>query len=127
VIECRDELPWEHGPDWPWLLSAPFFLVAAVAWPKEAFFFFVGFFVALGIAAACIMLEAQTMTQHVYDVRPRKDKRGFNLVSDALPFGLLWYDSVENAVDYAKHNSRAHSAVIHVYNDAGQGNCDTSA
>jgi hypothetical protein len=28
---------------------------------------------------------------HVYEVRPRKDKRGFDLISDALPFGQLWY------------------------------------
>ena len=26
---------------------------------------------------------------HVYEVRPRKDKRGVNLISDALPFGPL--------------------------------------
>ena len=26
----------------------------------------------------------------VYEVRPRTDKRGFDLVSDALPFGRLW-------------------------------------
>jgi hypothetical protein len=24
---------------------------------------------------------------HAYDARPRKDKRGFDLISDALPFG----------------------------------------
>jgi hypothetical protein len=24
---------------------------------------------------------------HVYEVRPRKDHRGVNLISDALPFG----------------------------------------
>jgi len=23
---------------------------------------------------------------HLYEVRPRKDKRGFDLISDALPF-----------------------------------------
>ncbi len=28
---------------------------------------------------------------HVYEVRPRKDRRGFDLISDALPFGRLWY------------------------------------
>jgi hypothetical protein len=32
------------------------------------------------------------MKMHVYEVRPRKDKRGVNLISDALPFGGLWYD-----------------------------------
>jgi hypothetical protein len=25
-----------------------------------------------------------------YEVRPRKDKRGVDLISDALPFGQLW-------------------------------------
>jgi hypothetical protein len=24
--------------------------------------------------------------RHVYEVRPRKDKRGFDLISDVLPF-----------------------------------------
>jgi hypothetical protein len=28
---------------------------------------------------------------HAYQVRPRKDKRGVDLNSDALPFGRLWY------------------------------------
>jgi hypothetical protein len=28
---------------------------------------------------------------HVYEVHPRKDKRGVDLISDALPFGRLWY------------------------------------
>jgi hypothetical protein len=30
-------------------------------------------------------------TMHVYEVRPRKDKRGVDLISDVLPFGRLWY------------------------------------
>jgi hypothetical protein len=28
---------------------------------------------------------------HVYEVRPRKDKRGVDLLFDALPFGGIWY------------------------------------
>jgi hypothetical protein len=28
---------------------------------------------------------------HVYEVRPRKDHRSVDLISDALPFGQLWY------------------------------------
>jgi len=39
---------------------------------------------------------------HVYEVRPRKDKRGVDLISDALPFGGLWYSSASDAIDYAK-------------------------
>jgi hypothetical protein len=27
-----------------------------------------------------------TSSQHIYEVRPRKDKRGFDLISDALAF-----------------------------------------
>jgi hypothetical protein len=32
-----------------------------------------------------------TPTACVYEVRPRKDHRGVDLVSDALPFRRLWY------------------------------------
>jgi hypothetical protein len=33
---------------------------------------------------------SSTLTAHVYEVRPRKDHRGVDLISDALPFGRLW-------------------------------------
>jgi hypothetical protein len=59
---------------------------------------------------------------HVYEVRPRKDKCGVDLISDALPFGRLWYgdaNAVANAVGYAEHYSRLHDAVIRVYDAAG--------
>jgi hypothetical protein len=52
-------------------------------------------------------------------VRPRKDKRGVDLISDALPFGGLWYTEVRDAVEYAKFRSRSHDAVIRVYDEAG--------
>jgi len=45
---------------------------------------------------------------HVYEIRPRKDHRGFDLISDALPFGRLWYLEVRQAIDYAKFRSRSH-------------------
>ena len=53
---------------------------------------------------------------------PRKDKRGVDLVSDALPFGRLWYgrpNAVSNAIGYAMHRSLSHHAIIRVYDDAG--------
>jgi len=56
------------------------------------------------------MLSAISAPVHVYEVRPREDHRGFDLISDALPFGRLWYDgpeAVTNAIDYAKHRSRS--------------------
>jgi hypothetical protein len=57
--------------------------------------------------------------QHVYEVRPRKDKRGVDLISDMLPFGGLWYTKPDDAVSYAKFFSRSHDAVIRVYDDGG--------
>ena len=58
-------------------------------------------------------------TIHVYEVRPRNDHRGVDLISDALPFGRLWYTQISDAVDYAKFDSRSHDALIRVYDDAG--------
>ena len=55
---------------------------------------------------------------HIYEVRPRKDHRGVDLISDVLPFGRLWYDTPENAIGYAQHYSQSHDAVICVYDAA---------
>ena len=58
---------------------------------------------------------------HLYEVRPRKDKRGVDLISDVLPFGRLWYggpEAVANAVGYARHRSPSYRAVIRVYDAA---------
>jgi hypothetical protein len=62
------------------------------------------------------------LTNHVYEVRPRKDKRGVDLISDALPFGRLWYgepDTISHAIGYAKFHSRSKDAVTRVYDEAG--------
>lgn len=59
---------------------------------------------------------------HVYEVRPRSDHRGVNLISDVLPFGRLWYgepNATSNAIGYAKFRSRSNDAVIRVYDEAG--------
>jgi hypothetical protein len=58
----------------------------------------------------------------VYEVRPRKDRRVVDLISDALPFGRLWYgepNAVGNAISFAKFNSGSHDSVIRVYDEAG--------
>src|SRR5438105_8401550 len=50
-----------------------------------------------------------TSSQHVYEVRPRKDHRGVDLISDALPFARLWYgepDAISYAIGYEKFFSR---------------------
>jgi len=53
---------------------------------------------------------------------PRKDKRGVDLISNALPFDRLWYgepDAISNAISYAKFYSRSYDAVIRVYDESG--------
>ena len=60
-----------------------------------------------------------TAPLHVHEVRPRKDKRGFDLLSDALPFGGLWYTTPDDAIEYAEFYSRSHHVVIRVYDTAG--------
>jgi len=50
-----------------------------------------------------------TNSQYVYEIRPRKDRGGADLISDLLPFGALWYDelsAITNAIGYAKFFSR---------------------
>jgi hypothetical protein len=58
----------------------------------------------------------------LYEVRPRKDHRGVDLISDALPFGRVWYgapNAASNAVGYAKFFGRSHDAVIRVFDETG--------
>jgi hypothetical protein len=50
------------------------------------------------------------------------NRRGFDLISDALPFGHLWYgepNAISNAIAYAMHQSQSHHAVIRVYDAVG--------
>ncbi len=65
---------------------------------------------------------SSAISKHVYEVRPRKDHRGVDLISDALPFGWLWYgepNASGSAIGCAKFFSRSHDAVIRVYDEAG--------
>lgn len=60
----------------------------------------------------------------VYEVRPRKDRDGFDLISDRLQRGPIWYagpDAVRNAVAYAKYRSHSwsHRAIIRVFDEFG--------
>jgi hypothetical protein len=32
-------------------------------------------------------------------------RRGVDVISDALPFGRLWYDTPDNAIGYAMHST----------------------
>jgi len=77
------------------------------------------------------MEMSATPAQDVYEIRPREDRDGFDLISDRLRYGPIWYagpDAVRCAVAYAKYCSRACSrpAVIRVFNE-GQRDRDTRA
>jgi hypothetical protein len=46
---------------------------------------------------------------------PNRNRRGFDFISDALPFGRLWYGepaAVRNAIGYAKFYSCSGHAVV---------------
>ena len=60
-----------------------------------------------------------TSPRHLYEVRPRKDRRGVDLISDALPFGGLWYTKPDDAVSCETFFSCSHDAVISIYDDVG--------
>jgi hypothetical protein len=54
--------------------------------------------------------------------RQNGSTRAFDLISDALPFGRLWYSepsAVSNAIGYVKFYSCSHDALIRVYDAAG--------
>ena len=49
---------------------------------------------------------------HIYEIRPVRTGEDFDLISDALPFGRLWYQDAAAAVGYAKFYSRSQKAEI---------------
>jgi hypothetical protein len=52
-----------------------------------------------------LRLTRPRFPMHLYEVRPRNDRRGVDLISDVLPFGGLWYggpNAVSNAIGYAQ-------------------------
>jgi hypothetical protein len=58
----------------------------------------------------------------MYEMRPRKDHRGVDLVSETLTFGRLWCEgpeAVANGIGFAQFYSRSHDAIIRVYDDTG--------
>ena len=66
---------------------------------------------------------SSTPAQDVYEIRPRKDRNGFDLISDRLTRGPTWYagpDAIRRAIAYAKYRSRSRWAIIRVFNEAGK-------
>jgi hypothetical protein len=64
-------------------------------------------------------LRRGALAADVYEIRPRKDGCGFDLISDGLRRGPIWYsgpDAIRNAIAYAKYRSlsRSRQAIIRV-------------
>ena len=65
-----------------------------------------------------------TASHDNYEVRPRRDSDGFDLISDVFRYGPIWYagpDAVRYAIAYAKYrsHSRSQRAIIRVLDDSG--------
>jgi hypothetical protein len=57
-----------------------------------------------------------------YEIRPRKDRRGVDLISEKLPYAALWYgepNAVENAAWYAQFNAGSEAAIISILDESG--------
>ena len=69
------------------------------------------------------MEMSATPAQDVYEIRPREERDGFDLIGDRLRDGPIWYagpDAVRRAVAYANTScSRSHRAIIRVFYEAG--------
>ena len=60
----------------------------------------------------------------LYEVRPRRDRDGVDLISDGFRYGPIWYagpDAVRYAIAYAKYRSlsRSRRAIIRVLDNTG--------
>ena len=58
-------------------------------------------------------------TARIYEIRPRKDQSGFDLISNALVSGPRPYEKAADAIAYAKAHCRSHDALILVYDESG--------
>ncbi len=60
----------------------------------------------------------------LYEVRPRREGDGVDLISNVFRYGPIWYagpDAIRNAIAYAKYRShfRSQRAIIRVLDDSG--------
>jgi hypothetical protein len=69
--------------------------------------------------------ETSPQAQDVYEIGPRKVQDGFDLISDRLRYGSIWYagpDAVRKALAHAEYHSwsRSRRAIIHVFDEPGK-------
>ena len=83
----------------------------------------IGILVAPRLVLAFSPLGTMASLQEVYEIRPRKDRRGYDLIADCLPLGVLWFEGPEaigDAVNYARFFSRSHPAIVRVFDESGR-------
>lgn len=54
-----------------------------------------------------------------FRIWPRHPKGGFNVASETLGF-LMWHSTLDDAIDYAKAQSRGRTARIEISNATGE-------
>jgi hypothetical protein len=60
-----------------------------------------------------------SIAEVTFTIKPRATKDGFDLESEALSHGGLWYGEVRQAVSYARHRAGSKPATIQVFDEAG--------
>ena len=61
-----------------------------------------------------------SISQDVYEVRPRKDRRGIDLIGEQLLLGMLWFEgpeAIDDAVTYARASSYPHPVSIRLLDE----------
>jgi hypothetical protein len=66
-----------------------------------------------------MMIDGMRPGSDLYKVRPRASRDGWNLESDRLSHGRLWYENEAAAISYAKWNSRANGCRIEIRDERG--------
>jgi hypothetical protein len=75
----------------------------------------------MSCSESCADFEV-TQEKHSYEIRPRRDNRSVDPISDVLSFGRLWYgepNANQRCNRIRKVYSRSHHAAIRVYDAAG--------
>jgi hypothetical protein len=67
-----------------------------------------------------IITERMATEIDYYRIRPRKERNGWNLESDRLSHGTLWYQNENDALGYAKWNSRVNGCRIEILDEQNQ-------
>ena len=59
------------------------------------------------------------LPRHVYEIRPRSQSSGVELISDALPNGRLAFEKQRVAAGYARLHSGSHPLLIRIFDAHG--------